>query len=101
MIELAIIAAGVALGFFIIMIKMGFRRVLAYDLYVDIGLTILLMVMFSGSFSGMVVALLTGLLVGIVLLVCRVLFGTEKYEEVRLPNGRIKGHWVKYKGLIT
>ena len=98
MIELALIAAAVALGFLIVMYKMGIKKVLAYDLYVDVGLTILLMMIFSGSFSGMVVALIGGLALSIILLILRKFIGYTKYEMWFDENERQREGWVNYPG---
>lgn len=100
MIELAIVAAAIAVGFFIVMFKMGLRRVLGYDLFVDVSLTVLLMMMFSGSFSGMVVALMSGLVISVVLLVLRKFIGYEKYEE-RYVNNTYHSDWIRYRGWIA
>ena len=82
------------------MYKMGLRRVLGYDLYVDVALTILLMMIFSGSFSGMVVALIAGLVISIVLLILRKFIGYEKYEEEWTGTGYNSG-WVRYPGWFS
>lgn len=101
MIELMIIAGLSAIGLIILMFKLGTKKVLGYDVYFDITLTILLMITLSGTFSGMVIALLAGLFISIVLLITRKLIGLERYEPVRLANGRQKYIWVAYPGWLT
>lgn len=101
MAALSVVAALVALGFFIIMFKLGLKRVLGYDLYVDIALTAILMFLFAGSFSGMVVALIGGLIISIVLLVLRKLIGMERYEDYTFDNGKTETVWVRYSGWLN
>lgn len=101
MVEMMVIAALSAIGLLVVMFKLGTKKVLGYDVYFDISLTVLLMITLSGTFSGMVIALLAGLTISVVLLVLRKFIGLERYEPIRLPNGRQKYIWVSYPGWFT
>ena len=96
------ILAGIAtLGFLVLMFKLGLRKVLGYDIYVDIALTVLLMMMLSGSFDGVMVALVSGLLISIILLILRKFIGYERYEDYAFDDGKVKTIWVRYPGWIA
>lgn len=101
MLEMMIIAVAAAIGLLILMFKLGTKKVLGYDIYFDIALTVLLMISLSGTFSGMVIALIAGLTISITLLILRKFIGLERYEPIRLPNGRQKYVWVFYPGWLT
>lgn len=80
------------------MFKMGVRKILGYDIYFDIGLTVLMMVSLSGTFSGMIIALLIGLIISVTLLLLRKCIGMERYEKFRTPSNKIDYQWVRYPG---
>jgi len=60
-----------ALGLLLLIFKLGIRKVIAFDLPVDIAVTSFLVMMFAGSYAGMAAALIGGLFVSVVLFVLR------------------------------
>ena len=56
-----------ALGLLFLIFKFGIRRVISYDIPVDIAVTILLMYVFAGTYSGMMAAMVGGLIVSVTL----------------------------------
>ena len=58
--------------------KMGIKRVLGYDLILDLFLSVTLMIAFHGTQGGMMLALIGGLFISIVLRVMRWFMGYEK-----------------------
>ena len=52
-----------ALGLLFLIFKFGIRRVISYDIPVDIAVTLLLMYVFAGTYSGMMAAMVGGLVV--------------------------------------
>lgn len=80
MLELMLYGVISALAVFIILMKLPLRKILGYDVAVDIAFTIMLAWILSGSFAGMMAALIGGLLLSIVLAVTKKLLGYEKIE---------------------
>lgn len=76
------ISVSAALAMFIIMVKVGLRKVLGYDVYVDIGCTFALIIMFNGTVTGMISATLAGVILSIFLFISKLIIGFEKYIEV-------------------
>ena len=56
-----------ALGLLFLIFKFGIRRVVSYDIPIDVAVTALLMWAFAGTYSGMMAAMVGGLIVAIVL----------------------------------
>ena len=56
-----------ALGLLFLIFKFGIRRVVSYDIPIDVAVTALLMWAFAGTYSGMMAAMVGGLIVSIVL----------------------------------
>lgn len=77
-----VISVGTALALFVLMLKIGLRRVLGYDIYVDIGCTILLIFIFQGTVTGTIAATMAGLILSIILYLCKLLVGCSRYEPV-------------------
>jgi len=67
-----------ALGIVFLLYKVGFKRVLAYDVIVDIVATIGLMYVFSGTYSGMMAAIIGGLFISVVLIIAKRFVNYEK-----------------------
>lgn len=67
------ILAGVisALGLLFLLFKFGIRRVITFDIPIDIGFTALLMFLFAGTFGGMMAAMVGGLIISVTLFVMR------------------------------
>jgi len=60
-----------AFGLLLLLLKVGGRKVIGADIFVDIAITITLMVCFYGTFSGMAAAMLGGLIASIVLFIMK------------------------------
>ena len=67
-----------AMGIIFLLYKVGFKRVLGYDVLIDIVATIGLMYIFAGTYSGMMAGIVGGLFVSVVLLVAKKFMGYEK-----------------------
>lgn len=67
------ILAGIisAVGLLFLIFKFGIRRVISYDIQIDIAVTGLLMYALAGTYSGMMAALFGGLIVSVVLFVMK------------------------------
>ena len=60
-----------AFGLLLLLLKVGGRKVIGADIFVDIAITVTLMVCFYGTYSGMVAAMLGGLICSIVLFIMK------------------------------
>jgi|TARA_B110000438_G_C15455413_1_gene496448 hypothetical protein len=60
-----------ALGLLFLLFKFGIRRVISFDIPVDIGFTALLMFLFAGTFGGMMAAMVGGLIISVTLFVMK------------------------------
>lgn len=69
-----IAAAAMILLFF----KIGIRKVLGYDVFVDVAFTSLLAWMLAGTFSGMMSALIGGAVLSVFLFVAKKFLGYER-----------------------
>mgnify|MGYP000207921243 CR=1 len=74
-----------ALGILFLLYKVGFKRVLAYDVIVDIVATLGLMTIFAGTYAGMMAAIVGGLFISVVLIIAKKLFGYEKLTCLWIP----------------
>jgi len=70
-----------ALGLLFLLFKFGVRRIITYDIPLDIAVTGLLMYMFAGTYSGMIAAMFGGLVISVVLYIMK---RTMRREELRL-----------------
>lgn len=70
-----------ALGLLFLIFKFGVRRIIAYDIPIDITVTAFLMYAFAGTYSGMIAAMFGGLVVSVTLYVMK---RTMRREELRL-----------------
>jgi ABC-type enterobactin transport system permease subunit len=70
-----------ALGLLFLIFKFGVRRVIAYDIPIDITVTALLIYTFAGTYSGMIAAMVGGLVVSVTLYIMK---RTMRREEFRL-----------------
>lgn len=94
MIDYLIISVFTALAVYVVLLKIGIRKVLAYEVTVDIIVTVALLVLFSGTLTGIVAATFAGLLFSIIMYVSKLILGYEKYEYN--PQTR-KSEWVRYR----
>lgn len=68
-----------AMAFVIVLYKIGIRKCLGFDLYLDLFVTVTLAVIFGGTYSGMMAAIIGGLLFSIVLMVLKQIHGYQKF----------------------
>lgn len=90
--SIEIIIAGVVatcLAFFFLMAKLNLKRMLYFDVPLDIGLTALLMWAFAGTFSGMLTAMFGGAAFSMILWGAKRLYG---YQRPTMTRGRLT--WV-------
>ena len=69
-----------AAGLLFLLFKFGVRRVIAYDIPIDILTTSLLMFLFAGTFGGMMAAMVGGLAVSIILYVLKATMTREQLK---------------------
>ena len=67
-----------ACGILFLLAKLNIKRVLAFDVFIDIGASLLLLVMFFGTFAGMMAAVLGGSIISIVLYLMKKTIGYQK-----------------------
>ena len=60
-----------ALGLLFLLFKFGIRRVITFEIPIDIGFTALLMFLFAGTFGGMMAAMVGGLIISVTLFVMK------------------------------
>ena len=60
-----------AFGLLLLLLKVGGRKVIGADIFVDVAITITLLVCFYGTYSGMVAAMIGGLCASIALFIMR------------------------------
>lgn len=89
-----VISLGTALAVFVIMLKIGLKKVLGYDVYVDIACTGALIIIFQGTVTGTITATMAGLILSIILYVCKLIFGYSRYEPVSENSEEYA--WVNY-----
>lgn len=79
------ILAGVltAFAFLILLYKLNIKRVLHFDLAIDVLVTFFLMWIFAGTFAGMMAAIIGGLIVSVVLVVLKRLIPRQKYGFIK------------------
>jgi|TARA_B110000967_G_scaffold177891_1_gene192281 hypothetical protein len=75
-----------AAGLLFLLFKFGARRVITYDIPIDILTTSLLMFLFAGTFGGMMAAMVGGLVVSITLYVMKSTMTREELKWVRTKN---------------
>lgn len=68
-----------AFGLLFLAFKLGWRKVVAYDIFFDILITSVLMTMFAGTYSGMIAAMFGGLLVSVILFALKQFVAYEKF----------------------
>ena len=74
------LVAGVASASAILFLlaKLNIKRVLCFDILVDISASIALIIMFAGTFAGMMAGILGGAIISIVLFILKRTIGYEK-----------------------
>ena len=76
-----------AFGLLLLMLKVGGRKTIGADIFIDIAITITLMVCFYGTYSGMVAAMLGGLASSIVLFIMK---KTMVHEVITVKKNKYK-----------
>ena len=72
-----------ATGLLFLIFKFGIRRVITYDIPIDIAITALLIYAFAGTYSGMLAAMVGGLAVSITLFIMKRTMRREELKFVR------------------
>jgi len=93
-----------ALAFFILIMKLRhntIRRLLGFDIYIDLLATAVMMFAFAGTFGGMMAAIIGGLTFSIALILAKKIYGYDKLVWINnsdhlLPTAR----WVSIPGLL-
>ena len=75
-----------ALGILFLIFKFGIRRVISYDIPIDIAVTALLIYAFAGTYSGMFAAMIGGLIVSVTLFVMKRTMYREELSVVKLSK---------------
>ena len=75
-----------ALGLLFLLFKFGVRRIITYDIPIDITATVLLMVLFAGTFSGMMAAMFGGLVISVTLFVMKQTMAREELHLVKVKK---------------
>jgi len=74
-----------ALGLLLLALKIGGRKTIGHDIFVDVLITVTLMVCFYGTFSGMTAAMVGGLCASIVLFIMKKTMVHEKLAVKQKP----------------
>jgi|TARA_B110000908_G_C9964975_1_gene318553 hypothetical protein len=67
-----------AMGIVFLLYKVGFNKILGYDVIVDIVATLGLMYIFAGTYSGMMAAIIGGLFISVILIIAKKFVSYEK-----------------------
>ena len=67
-----------ACGILFLLAKLNIKRVLYFDVAVDVVATIALLVMFAGTFAGMMAGVIGGAIVSVVLFILKRMIGCQK-----------------------
>lgn len=91
----------VALGFIILLLKLrrdSFRKLLGFDIYLDVGATLLMMWMFQGTYAGMMAAMVGGIMFSLVLVMAKRIIGYKKLVWINDSDHLIPTlRWVEVK----
>lgn len=82
------ITAGIisALGLLFLIFKFGIRRVIAYDIPIDIAVTGFLMYAFAGTYAGMMAAMVGGLIVSVTLFTLKKSIRREELKLIKTSS---------------
>jgi len=75
-----------ALGLLFLIFKFGVRRVIAYDIPIDITVTAFLVWAFAGTYSGMLAAMIGGLIVSVTLFAMKKTMYREELKLVKTQD---------------
>ena len=76
-----------ALGLLLLALKLGGKKTIGNDVFIDVLITVTLMVCFYGTFSGLAAAMVGGLVASVVLFVLK---KTMKHEKLTLSQKNYK-----------
>ena len=90
-----------AFGLLLLALKIGGRKTIGHDVFIDVMITVTLMVCFYGTFSGMAAAMVGGLCASIVLFIMKKTMHHEKLalekKKYRFFKANVSGPTVKWK----
>ena len=75
-----------ALGLLFLIFKFGIRRIITFDIPIDITVTAFLIYAFAGTYSGMLAAMVGGLIVSITLFVMKRTMRREEFKMVKTSS---------------
>ena len=99
--EILILSSAAAAGMVVLALKLGVKRILGYEVLMDILITGLLMISLAGTATGMTIALTAGLMTSLTLSGLKKLIGYEKIQITRDRIGKRHINWVSHNGLVT
>ena len=87
-----------ALGLLFLIFKFGIRRIITYDIPIDIVVTGFLMYAFAGTYSGMLAAMIGGLIVSVTLFVMKRTINREELTIVKTEQFPYRSYqWIGVK----
>lgn len=90
-----------ALGLLLLALKLGGKKTIGNDVFIDVLITVTLMVCFYGTFSGMAAAMVGGLVASVVLFVLKKTMRHEKLtvskKEYTFLKATVNGPTVTWK----
>lgn len=87
-----VFAVASAFALFILLVKLNIRRILGYDVAVDIACTVVLLSAMEGTATGMGAAMIAAVVISLFLFVIKLCIG---YERLKIVDGHLQ--WVSYK----
>ena len=76
-----------AFGLLLLALKIGGRKTIGHDVFIDVMITVTLMVCFYGTFSGMAAAMVGGLCASVILFIMK---KTMHHEKLTLDKKKYK-----------
>lgn len=84
-----------AVGLLVLIFKLNIRRIITYDIPIDIAVTALLMYLFAGTYSGMIAAMVGGLVVSVTLFIMKRTMYREELTVIKTAKFPYRSlHWV-------
>lgn len=87
-----VLAIAATASLFVLAIKLNIRKVLGYDTFFDVAVTLNLVAIFGGTLGGLAAAVFAGLFLSILFFIAKKLVGYEK-----LHRDGYKLRWVYHK----
>ena len=78
-----------ALAFFVLIMKLRhdtMRKLLGFDIYLDITATVVMMYAFAGTYAGMMAAIIGGLTFSFALVALKKIYGYKKLTVIHTPD---------------